>query len=125
VTVSEDGKPVPLDNGNRALLKPGVHRIRIDNTALAFSEVHRVEVEPGATAEIAIDAPVSTLNITSNQPADILVDGTKVGEAPVINLAVKLGTRSVVAVDRLGNQQRLTVTVTSKPANVEITFPKP
>jgi hypothetical protein len=122
VTVSEDGKPVPLDSGNRAMLKPGVHQLRLDNAVLGFSELHKVEVEPGATAQVSIDAPVSTLSVTSNAPADITIDGAKVGETPIINLTVKLGTRTIVAVDRLGNQQRLTVTITSQPANVEITF---
>jgi hypothetical protein len=125
VTASEGGRPLTLDDRNRALLKPGAHLIRIDNTALGFSQVRKVEIEPGATADVSIEAPVSTLNVTSNVPADILVDGTKVGEAPIINLTVKLGTRSVVAVDRAGNQQRQTVTITSKPATVDLTFPRP
>jgi hypothetical protein len=125
VTVSADGKPVQLDSGNRAMLKPGLHQLRLDNAVLGFSELQKVEVEPGATTQVSVDAPVSTLNVTSNAPADITIDGAKVGETPIINLTVKVGTRTIVAVDRLGNQQRLTVTVTSRPANVEISFPKP
>jgi hypothetical protein len=124
VTVSEDGKPVTLDNRSRALLKPGVHQLRIDNTALQFSELHKVEVEPGATATVDIDTALSTLSITSTDPAEISMDGTSLGDAPIVNLPVKLGTRTIVATDRLGNQQRLTITVTSRPAIVDITFHK-
>jgi hypothetical protein len=125
VTVSENGHAVALDDHNRAMLKPGVHQLRINNAALGFSEMHHVEVEPGATASVDIDTPLSMLTITTSAPAEVAVDGTKVGEAPVLNLPVKLGTRSVTATDRLGTTERMTVTVTARPSTIEIAFPKP
>jgi hypothetical protein len=125
VTVSENGRAVPLDDHNRAMLKPGVHQLRIDNTSLHFSEVHKVEVEPGATASVDIDTPLSTLTVTTGVPAEVSVDGVRVGDAPIVNLPVKLGTRSISATDRLGTTRRVTVTVTAHPSTVEIPFQKP
>jgi CRISPR/Cas system-associated exonuclease Cas4 (RecB family) len=125
VTVTDGAKPVQLDAANRVLLKPGTHTLHIQNRALAFSVTRQVEIEPGGTANVAVDVSPSTLTVTGSTGADVFVDGVKAGETPLVDYEVALGQRDIMVVDRSGATRHASVTVTSKPAQLEIGFARP
>jgi len=120
VTVSDGGKGLQLDGGHRVLLKPGVHTIRIDSRELDFSLTRQVEIEPGGTARVAVEVPTSTLTVTGSNGAEVFVDGAKAGEIPLVEYKVKLGTRDVMVVDKSGVARNRTVTVTTRPAQIDV-----
>jgi len=125
VTVSDAGKGLQLDDGHRVLLKPGVHAIRIDNRELDFSLTRQVEIEPGGTTRVAVEVPTSTLTVTGSTGAEVFVDGAKVGEIPLEEYRVKLGTRDVMVVDQSGVTRHVTVTVTTRPARIDVAATRP
>ena len=125
VILIDGATAVQLDDSNRALLKPGTHSLRIENRALAFSVARQVEIEPGGTAEVTVDVPLSALTVTSVSDADVYVDGVKAGETPLTEFPVKLGRRDVMVVDQSGATRHATVTVTTKPAELDISFSRP
>ena len=125
VTVSDAGKGLQLDDGHRVLLKPGVHAIRIDNRELDFSLTRQVEIEPGGTARVAVEVPTSTLTVTGSTGAEVFVDGAKAGEIPLEEYRVKLGTRDVMVVDQSGVTRHVTVTVTTRPARIDVAATRP
>ena len=125
VTVWEGSRGIQLDDRNRALLKPGVHDLRIENRELEFSETRQVAIEPGGTANVAIDTPLSTLSITGSTGAEVFVDGVKAGVTPLTDFQVKLGTRDIMVIEPSGATRHATVTVTTKPAQVDISFARP
>ena len=126
VTVSDGGKGLQLDATNRVLLKPGVHTIRVDNRELEFTQIRQVEIEPGGIARLSVEVPQSTLSVTGSIGADVLVDGSKVGETPLTNFQIKIGTREVMVTDPTSGMMRnVTVTVTTRPAHVDIPLTRP
>lgn len=124
VAVSDGSQLLQLDSQGRVLLKPGMHDIRIANEALDFVVVRRVEVEPGDTTSIDLESPQSELTVNGPPGAAVFIDGDKVGETPLSRLKVKVGARDVKVVDRNGASYHMTVTVTTKPAEVNVDFSK-
>ncbi|HUR32323.1 MAG TPA: PEGA domain-containing protein [Vicinamibacterales bacterium] len=125
VSVMDGSNPVLLDDSNRVLLKPGVHNIRIENRALEFSQPKQVEIEPGGTTRVAIDVPTSTLTVTGSTGAEVFIDGTKAGETPLVDFQVQLGTRDIMLVDKSGVTRHASITMTTKPAQLDIPFGRP
>lgn len=124
VVVSDGAQSLQLDSQGRVLLKPGMHDIRIANESLDFVLVRRIEIEPGDTTSIDLESPQSELTVNGPTGAAVFIDGDKVGETPLIRLKVKVGSRDVKVVDRNGASYHMTVTVTTKPAEVNVDFAK-
>ncbi|HET9830331.1 MAG TPA: PEGA domain-containing protein, partial [Vicinamibacterales bacterium] len=122
LTFSENGKTLKRDERGWAILSPGPHDIRLDNNQLGIHETRHVVVMPGDATRISLAPPGSTLSITANEPAEVWVDGTSLGEAPVNDAPVKLGMHDV-RVRSASHEKWLRVRVTTQPAqlNVDLT----
>jgi hypothetical protein len=122
VSVSEDGRGLQLDTSRRVLMSPGRHTVVLENRALGIAERREVDIEPGATATVSLEAAESSLTVTSTVPADVAIDGVPVGPTPVTQTGVRVGTHEITAVDASGDTRRRTVRVTAKPTEVHIDF---
>jgi hypothetical protein len=122
IIISEGGRGVQVDERGRAMLSPGRHRLRFQNRELGYDETRTVDVKPADTITINL-TPQTTISITSNEPAEVLIDGTRVGDTPYDG-KVALGTHSVT-VRTAGGERQLTVGATSKPVQLEVDFSKP
>lgn len=125
VTIADGNRPIQLDTGNRVMLRPGTHEITVQNRALGFSLSQSVEIEPGATANLDIETPFSSISVNGPEGATVQIDGVKVGETPLANYQVKIGTRDLMVTDRSGATYHISVTVTREPAQVNVVFAKP
>jgi len=121
---SEGNKQLRLDERGRATLAAGPHTLRFQNRALGYNEVRTVEIKPGETISLNL-VPQTTLNVTANEPAEVSIDGTRVGPTPVSGAKVTLGTRSVVVKNAAGDERRFTVTATAKPVQLDVDFTRP
>jgi len=65
------------------------------------------------------------LSVTASLPAEVFVDGVRVGEAPLTNHAIEIGTRLVVVKSITGPERRFTITATGKPNDINVDFSKP
>jgi hypothetical protein len=122
ITISEGGRGVQVDERGRAMLSPGRHRLRFQNRELGYDETRAVDVKPADTITINL-TPATTIAVTSNEPAEVLIDGTRVGDTPYSG-KVGLGTHSVT-VRTAGAERQLTVAATSKPVQLDVDFSKP
>jgi len=122
IVISEGGRGVQVDERGRAMLSPGRHRLRFQNREFGYDETRAVDVKPADTITINL-TPETTIAVTSNEPAEVLIDGTRVGDTPYDG-RVRLGTRSVT-VKTAGAERQLTVAATSKPVQLEVDFSKP
>jgi len=122
VRISEGNEEVRVDDRGRAMLAPGRHRLRFQNRELGYDETRTVEVRPAETTTINL-TPQTTIGVTSNEPAEVLIDGTRVGDTPYDG-SVGLGTHTVT-VRTAGAERLLTVEATSKPVRLEVDFSKP
>jgi hypothetical protein len=122
VTITEGKRAIRLDDRNQVMLPPGPHDLRLENRALGYREVRRVEVQPGALTSFSIVPPRSSLAVTASAVAEVWVDGVAVGQTPLPNVPVDLGTREVLLRSAAGVERRVTVTATVKPVAVNVDF---
>jgi hypothetical protein len=124
VTVSEAGRPLRLDERTQLMLAPGVHDLRFENKELGFYATRKVEIEPGKSAPVTLTPGGSTLSVTASAAAEVYVDGQRVGDTPLVDYPVALGSRDIVVKGASG-ERKFTQTVTTKPLRLEVDFAKP
>ena len=123
--VSEDGKSIGTTEQNRLLLKPGRHELTFTNRDLDYTSTHVVEVEPGEAKTLTID-PRGSVNFNATPWAEVWVDGKKVGETPLANLQLPLGTHEIVFKHPQFGERRMTTTMRANaPVALSIDMSKP
>jgi hypothetical protein len=122
VQVTEGTRPIRLDDQDQAMLAPGVHELRFENSVFGYSEVKRVEVQPGQTASLSLVPSPSLLTVVADLPAIVIVDGQQVGETPLTNHPIALGTRDIIVRNAAGEERQFTRTVTAAPVSIDVKF---
>ena len=125
IAITEGTRAIHLDERNQVLLPPGVHELRFESRALGYRDTRRVEVKPGAITPVSIVPAMSALTVTATLPAEVLVDGERVGETPLTSRPVNLGTRDVVVRSASGAERRFSITVTVNPVRIDVDFSTP
>ena len=111
--IREDGQLVGTSQSGRILTKAGRHDYELANEALGFSVTRSVQVHAGKTTTIAVPLPQGALSVNATPWAELWVDGQRIGETPVGNLALPIGVHELVfRHPRLG-ERRQSVTVTA------------
>ena len=122
--IREGTRVIRLDDRNQVLLSPGSHELQLENRALGYREVRSVELKPGETTSVSITPPPSTLAVTATLPSEVSIDGERVGETPLTNQPISLGTRNVTVRSTAGDERSFTITVTVKPVELDVDFSK-
>jgi hypothetical protein len=122
--ISEGGRTIVLDDHYQALLPVGSHQIHVVNRDLAYQDTIRVDVKSGKVASIDVVPRPSTLSVTANAAAEVLVDGERVGATPLTNYPVNLGARDIVVRSSTGVVKRFPMTVTTAPVRLDVDFSK-
>jgi CheY-like chemotaxis protein len=123
ITITEGAKLLRLDDREAVMLPAGPHDIRFENRALGYQETRHVEVQPGVTTPLSIEAPQSTLTLTTSVPADVIVDGVSAGQTPLTDYPIPLGTRDILLRTAAGFR-RLSVVATVKPVVLNVDLSK-
>lgn len=103
--------------GEKVMVAAGRHDVRLVNEALEYSETRSVGVTAGKVAAIQVDPPHTTLNINARPWADVSIDGADVGQTPLANVSVAIGTHLVVFRHPELGEQRRTITATTNGPN--------
>jgi hypothetical protein len=125
VQISEGRKSITLDDSSQVLLAPGPHDVRFENRALGLREVRHLDIRPGETTAVSLETPVSHLTVTASEPATVSIDGAQVGETPLTDYAIAVGTRDVMVTSASGQVRRRMITVKVPPAQIDVDFSKP
>ncbi len=80
--VSENGKPLRLNEQNQIMLSPGRHEVQLTNRALGYRESQIVEVRPGEVTAVSMTVPKTPVTVTATPSAEVWLDGVKIGETP-------------------------------------------
>ena len=123
--ITEGTIAIRLDESGKVLLSAGPHDLRFENRDLAYRESRRVEIQPGVTTSLSLVAAPSTLTVTASGPAVVSIDGQQVGETPLTNFPISLGTRDIVVKGADGTERRFTRKVTVAPVQIDVDFSKP
>jgi hypothetical protein len=116
VQVVEKGEIIGTSATPRFMVSTGAHEIELVNDTLGFKELRRVDVSSGATATVKIDARAS-VSANARPWADVIVDGRAVGQTPIANLSLTLGSHQFVFRHPDFGERQETVVVTAKGPN--------
>jgi hypothetical protein len=126
LNVVENGALVGTTRGGRLALPPGTHQLELVNDELGYRGTQTVEVRSGVDTAIDVSLPQGTLSLNATPWAEVLVDGRSVGETPIGNLTISIGTHDVVFRHPELGEQRMTAVVTmSGPTRLTADMRKP
>jgi serine/threonine-protein kinase len=84
-----------------------------------------VHVTAGKTAATKVDLPNGTLSLNAQPWAEVFVDGERVGDTPIGNLARRIGTHEIIfRHPELGERRETVVITVGKPARVGVDLRK-
>jgi hypothetical protein len=124
--ISENGRALGSSGHERITIATGRHQVDLVNEALGYQTTRVVQVTPGQVTPISVELPNGSLALNAMPWAEVWVDGQRVGETPIGNMQVRIGTHDVLFKHpELGEQQH-TVTVTATaPARLSADLRKP
>jgi hypothetical protein len=109
--VYEGGRLLGTSRSERIMLPAGNHDLELRNDAVGFTTSRNVQVQGGKVAKVSVQLPDGSLSLNATPWAEVFVDGQRVGETPVGNVAVRAGTHEVVFRHPQHGEVRQTVVV--------------
>ena len=126
MSILEGGKVLGSSAAGKLPLPAGPHELEIVNEALQFHTTSSVVITAGEVFPLHVALPMGTMTLESDVPADVLVDGVKVGTTPISSLAIAIGPHQVTfSHAQLGQLQRLVTVTASEPVKLAVTFKQP
>ena len=125
VQIFENKRLVGSSQTDRLMVTAGRHELEIVNETLGYRAVRTVQVAAGKVTPVKIEFPKGTIALNALPWAEVWVDGEKVGETPIGNLPVTIGTHDIVFRNPdLGElREKATVTLTT-PARLSVDLRK-
>ena len=120
--VQAHGRVLQFDERHQTLLPPGRHELVVLSRELGYRDSRVVDVKPGEVTRLSIEPPKTTLTVTATAPAQVWLDGTHIGAAPLVDVPIDLGTHQIVVRHPTAGEERRTIAATSAPVRVEIDF---
>ncbi|HEV3063078.1 MAG TPA: PEGA domain-containing protein [Vicinamibacterales bacterium] len=123
--VFEGKRLVGTSQSDRLMMTAGRHDVEIVNETLGFRQVRTVQVPAGKVSPIKLDWPKGSVSINALPWADVWIDGERVGETPIGNLALAIGPHEIVfRHPELGEQKYATTVSLKAPARVSVDLRK-
>ena len=122
--ISENGKSIGTTEQSRLMLPPGRHELTLANKEFGYKAVQEISVEPGEVRSLTID-PRGDANFNAMPWAEVWMDGQKLGDTPMANTRVPLGTREFVFKHPQYGERRITAIIRAdQPTPVSVDFTK-
>jgi hypothetical protein len=123
--VFENDKLLGTSRTDRIMVAAGRHDIEVSNETLGYHSTQTIQVQPGQVARVKPEWPQGTIAINATPWANVTLDGKDLGETPVGNTSVPVGTHEVIFRHPQLGEQRFTATVTATaPARVSVDMRK-
>ena len=94
--IREQGRIIGTSDADRLMITAGRHELDFVNDTLGYKSTRVVVVAPGKVAAVALDLPMGVVNLNAAPWAEVWIDGKRMGETPIGNLAVSIGPHEVV-----------------------------
>ena len=94
--VREKGQVVGSTEVRRMMLPPGDHDLELVADSVGFTTRRAVRITAGQATTIEVAVPTVAVNINATPWAEVFVDGQRVGETPLANVALALGSHEIV-----------------------------
>jgi hypothetical protein len=123
--VSEGGKPIGSTEQGRIMLAPGPHRLSFSNRHLGYTVEREVQVTAGDVTSLRLDA-AGNANINAVPWAEVWADGRKIGDTPLANYSLPLGSHELVFRHPQLGERKVTATIRAgQTTAVAVDFTKP
>ena len=96
VQVYEGNRLLGSSRSDRIMVSVGRHELDIVNEALGYRVTRTVIVAPGQVAALRLEWPKGSMSLNAQPWADVWIDGEHLGETPIGNVALPIGTHEVV-----------------------------
>src|SRR5262249_29266691 len=123
---TERGRPIGGTDVDKLILSSGDHDLHPADDRLGFRVTRHVSIAAGKTTTIpAISLPNGSLSLNAMPWADVYIDGTRIGQTPLGNLSLPIGTHEVVFRHPDLGERKETVTLTAlAPARLGVDLRK-
>jgi hypothetical protein len=111
--VLEGGRMLGNTASGPVLVRPGRHSLEFANKDLGLRLRQSIDAAPGQVVTAPLALPTGMMNVYADLTADVVVDGEKVGETPLLNLRLPVGPHDVVLRHPNYGEVRYTVRVTA------------
>jgi hypothetical protein len=123
--VMEGGRVIGSTEVDKLMLSSGNHDLEFVDDALGFRATKRVNVLAGKTTALAIAVPNGSVSLNAVPWADVFVDGKHIGQTPLGNVLLPIGTHEVVFRHPDLGERKETLTVTAlTPARLGVDLRK-
>jgi hypothetical protein len=96
VQIFEKGELVGTSDTSRIMLTTGRHELELVNESLGYHSPRAVQVSAGKVSTIVVEPPSGNLALNAQPWAEVWIDGNKVGDTPIGNFALPIGSHEVV-----------------------------
>jgi serine/threonine protein kinase len=125
VQLFESGQLLGSSQSDRVMVTAGRHELTLVNDALGYHDTRTVQVPAGRTATLSVEIPKGTIALNAQPWAEVWIDGEKIGETPIGNYQLSVGTHDVLFRHPELGEQHYTATVTLKaPARLSVDMRK-
>jgi hypothetical protein len=119
--IFEDSRLLGSSQSDRIMVSVGRHDLVLVNEAVGFSQSQVVQVTPGRVTPIKPRWPSAPMSFNASPWAEVWVDGQQIGETPLANISVPVGTHDVLfRHPELGEKHVRAVVTLSAPAKVSV-----
>jgi hypothetical protein len=125
VQVFENKRLIGTSQSDRLMVSAGRHDVEIVNETLGYRTARTIQVAPGKVSPIKIEFPKGTIALNAVPWAEVWVDGEKVGDTPIGNLALTIGSHEIVfRHPDLGEQRHAATVTVNSPARLSVDLRK-
>jgi hypothetical protein len=119
------GRVVATTEAESFMLPVGTQELEFVNQSVGYRARRTVTIQAGKTTTLRLEPPSGTVNVNAVPWAEVFLDGQRLGETPLGNLQMPIGSRELVFRHPDLGERRATVLVTLKePARISIDLRK-
>ncbi len=96
VEVHVGGRRVGASGDEQITMSPGRHKVTFVNKQFNVRETRTIDIQAGSIASHSVKLPTGILTVDAPDGAEVLVDGDRIGSAPIRGASIAIGTRDVL-----------------------------
>jgi hypothetical protein len=125
IQLFEHDRLLGTSQSDRIMVAAGRHDIDLVNDVLGFRTTRTVQVAAGKVAPIKIDMPKGMIALNAVPWAEVWIDGEKIGETPIGNLPLTIGSHDIVfRHPDLGEQHHTALVTLKEPTRLSVDLRK-
>jgi hypothetical protein len=123
IEIREGGNLIGTTETDRLMLAAGRHVLEFVNETVGYRQSRTVQVVPGKVSTMTIELPQGTVNLNASPWAEVWLDGRRIGETPIGNLAVPIGPHEIVFKHpELGEKKHAISVTTAAPVRLSVSM---